>query len=112
MPFPALHLLAPVVTFDAPGFFRRLHTLAIHDRCRGVGMASRSQADRAAQRLVDALPHALQAPLAEGRIGRLPWRILARQIPPGTAGAQDVEERVDEQPQGPGTRPATPCWRR
>jgi hypothetical protein len=55
-------------------------------------VAAGSQADGAAQRLVDTLPHPMQAPLAKGRLGRLPWGILAREIAPGTAGAQDIEE--------------------
>jgi len=61
-------------------------------------VASCPEAHRAAQRLMDALPHPMQTPLAKGRRGRLPWRIFAWQIPPGTAGAQDVEERIDEEP--------------
>jgi hypothetical protein len=112
MAFPPLDLFASVIAFDATGFFRGLDTLAVHDRRRGVGVAARPEAHRAAQRLVDALPHPAQAPLAKGRIGRLPWRILAREIAPGTAGAQDVEQRVDEQPQWPGAGPAAPCWHR
>src|SRR5215472_2760282 len=110
MPLPPLDLLAPVVSLDATRFFRGFHTLAIHDRCRGVGMASRTEANRAAPCLVDALPHPVQAPLAECCVGCLPWWILAWQLAPGTAGAQDIKERVDEQPQRPGARPATPCW--
>src|SRR5215467_14203790 len=110
MPFPPLDLFAPVIPLDATRFFRGFHTLAIHDRRRGVGVAARPQADGAAQRLVDLLPDPVQAPLAKGRIGGLPRRILAREIAPGTAGAQDVKEGVDEEPQWPGARPATLRW--
>jgi hypothetical protein len=53
MPFPSLDLFAAIIAFDATGFFRGFHTLAIHDRCRGSGMATRPEANRAAQRLVD-----------------------------------------------------------
>src|SRR5918911_2081699 len=111
MPFPAFDLFASIVAFDTASLFRGFHTLTVHDRRRGVGVASRPEAHRAAQRLMDALPHPMQTPLAKGRIGRLPWWILAWQIPPGTAGAQDVEERVDEQPQRPSARAAPLCWR-
>src|SRR5215216_6794317 len=112
MPFPTLDLFAPVIAFDAARFFRGFHTLTIHDRCRGVGVAARPQADGAAQCLVDPLPDAVQTPLAEGRIGGLPRWILAWEIAPGTPSAQDIKERVDEQPQRPGARPTTLCWRR
>src|SRR5215471_10649569 len=59
---------------------------------------------------MDALPHPMQTPLAKGRIGRLPRRIFAWQIPPGTASAQDIEERIHEQPQRPGARPTASSW--
>ena len=64
----------------------------------------------AAQRLVATLPHAMQAPLAKGRLRGVPWWILARERAPGTAGAQDVEERMHEQPQRPGARPTASSW--
>jgi hypothetical protein len=75
-------------------------------------VAARPQADGAAQCLVDLLPDSMQTPLAEGRIGGLPRRILAWEIAPGTPSAQDVKEGVDEQPQRLGARPTTPLWRR
>src|SRR5262249_4737325 len=75
-------------------------------------MASRPQTDSAAQRLVDALPHAMQPPLAPCRVRGLPRRILPREIAPGAASVQHVEERVDEEPQRPRARPTTPCWSR
>src|SRR5262249_34747378 len=61
-------------------------------------------------RRIGASPHPRQAPLRKCRVCGLPRWIFAWQIPPGTAGAQDVEEGVDEEPQRPGARPATPCW--
>jgi hypothetical protein len=73
-------------------------------------VAACPQAHGAAQRLMHLLPDAVQAPLAKGRLRRLPRRILPREIAPGTAGAQDVKEGVDEEPQCPGARPATPTW--
>src|SRR5262249_47520780 len=59
MPFPPLDLFAAIIPFDATGFFCGFHTLAVHNRRRGVGVAARSQADGAAQRLVDLLPDAM-----------------------------------------------------
>src|SRR2546423_15114262 len=52
---------------DAARLFRGLDTLAVHDRRRGGG---------AAQCLMDPLPDPVQTPLAKGRIGGLPRRIL------------------------------------
>jgi hypothetical protein len=98
MPLPALDLLAPVIARDRPGFFWSFHPLAVHNRRRGLGMTPSSHANRAAQRLVDPRPAPVQAPLAARRLGRWPGRILTREIAPGTAGAQHVEERVDEPP--------------
>src|SRR5882724_629978 len=98
MPFPAFDLFAPVIALDAARFFRSFHTLAVHDRRRGFGITSSLQADAPSQGLVNPLPDTLQAPAAERRIGGLPGRILPGQIAPGTAGAQDIEDRVNEQP--------------
>src|SRR5262245_27561532 len=111
MPFPAFDLFASIVAFDTARLFRGFHTLAVHDRCRGVGVATSPQAYSAAQRLMNPLPDAVQMPLAPCRIRGLPRRILPWERAPGTAGAQHVEEGVDEQPQGPGTRSAAPGWR-
>jgi hypothetical protein len=74
-------------------------------------VAARLQADGAAQRLVDLLLDPVQTPLAERRVRGLPRWILARKIAPGTAGTQDIEDGVDEEPQRPGPRPATLRWR-
>jgi hypothetical protein len=54
-------------------------------------VAARPQADGAAQCLVDPLPDAVQTPLAEGRIGGVPRRILAWEIAPGAPSAQDIK---------------------
>jgi hypothetical protein len=44
MPFPTFDLFAPVIAFDTTRFFRGFHTLAVHDRRRGVDVAGRPQA--------------------------------------------------------------------
>src|SRR5262245_45785102 len=98
MPLPALDLFTPVIALDMTRFFRGFHTLAIHDRRRGLGITPSPPADTTSQGLVDSRPDPVQAPPAERRIHRLPGRILARQIAPGTAGAQHVEDGVDQQP--------------
>jgi hypothetical protein len=110
MPFPAFDLFATVVALDEARFLRGFHALAIHDRRRGLGITPSPPADRASQGLMDPLPDPLQAPPAECRIHRWPRRILAREIAPGTAGAQHVEDGVDQEPERPAAGPAAPRW--
>jgi hypothetical protein len=110
MPFPALAQFAAVIALDEPRCFRGFHTLAGHDRRRGFGITSSLQADATSQGFVDPLPDPLQAPPAERRLHRLPGGTLSREVAPCTAGAQDVEDRVDEPPWRPAAGPAAPRW--
>jgi hypothetical protein len=52
------------------------------------------------------LPEALVAPAAKATVGVFPVPVIGRQIPPGSAGAQDPENGVEKKPVVFG--PATP----
>ena len=50
------------------------------------------------QFLQESLPETLVAPAAKPAVGVFPVPVIGRQIPPGSAGAQDPENAVEKKP--------------
>ena len=76
-------------------FFRRFQRLAVEDRGGRAGLAAERFAQRHVELFPNALPHAVALELAEDVVDRGTRRkCAARQIPPGTACAQKIEDRI------------------
>jgi hypothetical protein len=103
MALASLDLLAailPAPTADAGALDR----LALADPGAGLRITAEAEterfAERFAQRRVQTLPRPIAPPAAQLGIHCLPRRPFLRQEAPGSAGAQLVEERVENGAQG------------
>src|SRR5277367_3345724 len=75
--------------------FGRFQRLAVEDRGGRAGLAAERFAQRHVELFPNALPDAVALELAEDVVDRGTRRkCAARQIPPGTAGAQKIEDRI------------------
>ena len=95
MALATVDLLAAVVA-ARPAHLGGLDRLAVDDRGGGPGGAPHHLACTLAQRGVDRLPQAAQAPLPKVVEHRLPRRKVSRQHPPGHAATQDVEDGIED----------------
>ena len=109
MALAAVDLLAAVIA-TRPAHLGGLDRLAVDDRGGRLRGASHLLAHPLAQRGVDRLPQAAQAPLPEIVEDRLPGREASWQHPPGHAATQEVEDRVEDLVQHDRTR-ASSCFR-
>src|ERR1051326_8612579 len=75
--------------------FGRFDRLAVENRSGRAGLASRPLAERHMQLSQDGLPDALTLELAKDVVDRRAWRkAVAREIAPGAAGAQQIENGI------------------
>jgi hypothetical protein len=96
MPLPALHALMGVKATDASRLLDGLHTLAVDDGCTGVGVATDALALSTVQRAIQQVPSTLEAKAPEMLEHRLPGREVGGEVPPGAAGAQHVEDSIED----------------
>ena len=75
--------------------FRRFDALAVDDRCRRTGLASRLLTAQHVQRVVDTIERSVRVPAPQIVVHRAPWRQVLRQRRPLAASAQDVHDPVD-----------------
>jgi hypothetical protein len=90
-PFPGV-----IAATGTPDGVRALDRLGVHDPGRDHRVATVSVAQLLTQRVVDAVHGAVVAPALEIPVHRLPRRQVVGQLPPRAAGAQHVEDRVDD----------------
>ena len=95
VPLAAADLLAAVVA-AWPAHLGGLDRLAVDDRGGGLRCAPHHRAHPLAQRGVDRLPQAAQAPLPEVVEDRLPRWEAGWQQPPRHTATQDVEDGVED----------------
>src|SRR6185369_2425046 len=75
-------------------FFYRFHALAVDDPPTRFRVAPPTHSIICPQRIIDKHPQPTVDPPPKVPVHRLPFGILMRQQPPGTAAAQDVQNRV------------------
>ncbi len=90
-----LHLLVPVKTAHTAAL-GRLHRLPIHDDDGRAFGAACGNPRPLVQRPLQLGPHTLGSPPTEIVIDRAARRIFAWQPPPLAAGAEQMEDRVDD----------------
>src|SRR5262245_36452789 len=95
VPLAALDLLA-VVEAVLSALRRGLDRLAVGGTGARAGVATGGRADLLAQRLVEALPGAVGAPAAVPGVDGAPGREIVRQQAPLAAGADQVEDAVED----------------
>jgi hypothetical protein len=108
VPFAASGSLPGVVAdlFTAAG---RLGGLGVQHRCGRFRVAAPGLAGLLAQGVVDVVPHPLGAPVPKPPVRRVPGSQIMWHEPPGAAGYQHVQDRVDDQPVTVLQRPPTPA---
>lgn len=94
MPLPAIDLL-PAVEAAQSTHAGGLDALTIDDSGARLRVASDQKAQTLAQDGVEALPGAVTTPASEPPVDSLPGRILVREAPPLAAGAEYVEDGVE-----------------
>src|SRR5262245_13396237 len=97
VPFASADLFASVVAPLAANF-RGPHALAVENRGAGRGLPTLGATHLLAEHVVNRLPHAVQPPVPEQIVNRLPIRKVARQLPPLTTGAVHIKNRIDDLP--------------
>jgi hypothetical protein len=95
MAFAAFHALVRIKPTDPGGFLHRFDALRINDRRTRLGVSPNSFTFSFPQRCKQAKPDALEAQAPEMVEHGLPRRKVNWQIPPGTAGAQHVEDGIE-----------------
>jgi hypothetical protein len=103
VPLAALHLLAAVEAAQAADS-RRFDRLAVNAASAGLWIAPQLDAQPLAQNGVQPLPRPIQTPLPEIVVHGLPSRQILRKEAPGAAGAQHVEDGVEDGAQTVPTR--------
>src|SRR5918912_1160026 len=96
MALPAIDLLAAIKAALGPAAVGGLHRLAVNDRRRRTRLTASTQTDLLAQQAVDLFPDAGFAPVAEVVIDSFPTRKFVWQQAPGTAGADQVEDGLED----------------
>ena len=94
----ATHALLPCVKATDTWPRGSLDTLAIQTARRWMFMAPCPAADLSTEGIMDAVPRAVIAPLAEIVIDTLPLGVLTRQHPPLDTSDNDVKDRVHNAP--------------
>ena len=112
MPLPAFDELAAIVAADAARLLNGLDALAISDRRARIGLATRALAIGAMQGRIERMRGVRAAELPEVVIHWLPSKEIAGEIAPRTAGAQRIEDGVEDATQGVRVRSAAlrPWW--
>src|SRR5260221_9715297 len=109
MSFASLHTCVRVVAANVGRLLDGLHTLAVHDGGTWVGVATDALTLCSMQRGTEQMPETLEAEAPELVEHRLPRREVGREVAPrhpGTAGAQHVEDGVEDATQRMRARPA------
>src|SRR5262249_38530458 len=101
---PAI-FFSPVVALGAAGL-GRFHRLAVDDAGAGGGLPAGGGPDLGTQGGVDALPDAAVAPGVEVVGDGLPGGEVVGEHPPGASSPGQVEDGIDDLPQGVGAGPA------
>ena len=96
MSFAPLDALVSIVATDPSGLLDRLDTLSIHDGCTRLCIPAYPLALSISQGSKKAKPDAFEAQAPKMVEHGLPGREVARQVAPRAAGAQDVEDRVED----------------
>src|SRR5215213_11183887 len=99
VPFSTFHLLGGVEAALVASHPGGLDRLGVHYACAGLGIPARPAPHAFAQRGVQALPRAVDAPSPEPVVDGLPRRELAGQHAPRTTALQDVEDGIEDRPQ-------------
>lgn len=107
MPLASVDFLSAVVSALGPANLGGLHALAVDDRRARRRFAAGGLANGFSQRVADALPEPRLAPAVEDLINGLPQRKVARQHPPLTAGAIEVQNCIDDRAAIVNRRPAS-----
>src|SRR5262249_17340709 len=94
---PGHHLVGVLAPW--PTLLGRLDTLAVNDRHAGAGLPTGLAADLVAQGIVEPLPGAVVAPLAEVVVAGTPGGKVLGHHPPGAAAPDDVQDAVKDLPQ-------------
>lgn len=97
--FTSVDLLARIVTPLVAGL-GTLGALAVDDRSPGLRLSSFDEAEIFAQMGVKLVPQAIALPEPEVVIDRAPRREVFGQVPPLAAGLDQVENRVEQFPEG------------
>jgi hypothetical protein len=103
----AFHVLVRIKAADPGGFLNGLDALRIHDRRTRLRVLSNPFAFGTPQSREQSKPGAFEAQTAKVIKHGLPGREVAWQVPPGAAGTQDVEDRVEDSSQRMGWWSAT-----
>ncbi len=100
MPLSPLYVLVGVVAARSATLLSSLYALEVHDGCGGIGVFTVLFPLGRAQDHENTMPQPAQAESAKVVENRPPRREVTGQHPPGTAAPQDVEDRVEDVPQG------------
>jgi hypothetical protein len=92
----SFHVLMGVVAPDACGLLDGFHALAVHDGGTGMGILPDPATFSCTQLAPEMSPEARATKLSKVVIHRLPRREVGGQVTPGTAGAQQIEERIED----------------
>src|SRR5271165_6952514 len=79
-------------------FFRASHALAVDDGGGWAGLAFGLRATLFIERVMDAIQHAINAPIAKVSINGAARRKILRQVAPLASGAQQVHDGVERVP--------------
>src|SRR5215469_2593389 len=96
MALPALDAFVGVEAADAGRFLDCLHALAVHDRGARIGMATQPLQLGTMQGIVEKMPDASHPEAPKVIKDRLPRREVGREVAPGAARAQDIENRIQD----------------
>ena len=101
--FAPHQLLGPIIAAHAADV-GRFDRLAVHRPHGGLRLTVQLQAETLAQRVMDALPRPIAPPASKIPVHGQPRRSFLGQEAPGTAGPQDVKDRVQNRAQRMHTR--------
>src|SRR2546421_4965188 len=102
-PVDLLGAVEPVVTTT----IGRCEGLRVDHACARLPVTSREYAEVTAQDIVDPFPGTIFSPAPKIMIDNAPGRHIVGHMPPRTAGAQDIQDRIDNFPLGILLRSAT-----
>jgi hypothetical protein len=90
------HVLVGVKPTGACGLLDGLHALAVHDGGAWMGILAQPATFSCSQLALEMSPEARATKLPKVIVHRLPGRKGGGQIAPGTAGTQQIEERIED----------------